>query len=255
MIRRNRFRAAQSARNSLRLPRKMSARHFVATAHPGMTTFGAPMDSLPIANAEVTRFFHAWLETFAGYVREVDYASARPLFHPDVLAFGTHNDVIPGIEQWIATQWDKVWPKTSDFRFTLEQTSGVGIARWPDGDRDRAVDQHGLSRRRKTVSAAGTRDHGVFKERRWLAVHAFAHVAQSRCAADQPRQSAGEGVVIRVMLAPSFRGARSEITLRLPRRRLVSRLSLRPSWKLSQRPLFSSERDRLLPRRRQNFLA
>jgi hypothetical protein len=39
------------------------------------------MESLPIANAEVTRFFHAWLETFAGYVREVDYASARPLFH------------------------------------------------------------------------------------------------------------------------------------------------------------------------------
>jgi hypothetical protein len=39
------------------------------------------MESLPIANAEATRFFHAWLETFAGYVREVDYASARPLFH------------------------------------------------------------------------------------------------------------------------------------------------------------------------------
>jgi ketosteroid isomerase-like protein len=88
------------------------------------------MDSLPIANAEVTRFFHAWLEIFAGYVREVDYTSARPLFHPDVLAFGTHNDVIPGIEQWIATQWDKVWPKTSDFRFTLDQASVLAS---PDG--------------------------------------------------------------------------------------------------------------------------
>jgi ketosteroid isomerase-like protein len=88
------------------------------------------MESLPIANAEVTRFFHKWLETFAGFVREVDYASARPLFHPDVLAFGTHNDVIPGIEQWIATQWDKVWPKTSDFRFVLEQTSTLAS---PDG--------------------------------------------------------------------------------------------------------------------------
>jgi ketosteroid isomerase-like protein len=88
------------------------------------------MESLPIANAEVTRFFHQWLETFAVYVREVDYASARPLFHPDVLAFGTHNDVIPGIEQWIATQWDKVWPKTSDFRFTLEQ---VSVLASPDG--------------------------------------------------------------------------------------------------------------------------
>ena len=53
------------------------------------------MNPLPIAAADTTRFFHAWLETFAGYVREVDYASAKPLFHPDVLAFGTHNDVIP----------------------------------------------------------------------------------------------------------------------------------------------------------------
>ncbi|MGA7484739.1 MAG: nuclear transport factor 2 family protein [Bradyrhizobium sp.] len=88
------------------------------------------MDSLPIANAEVTRFFHAWLETFAGYVREVDYASARPLFHPDVLAFGTHNVVIPGIEQWIKTQWNNVWSKTSDFRFVLEQTQVLAS---PDG--------------------------------------------------------------------------------------------------------------------------
>jgi hypothetical protein len=40
------------------------------------------INPLPIANSEITRFFHAWLETFAGYVREVDYASAKPLFHP-----------------------------------------------------------------------------------------------------------------------------------------------------------------------------
>ena len=81
------------------------------------------MDSLPIADPKVTRFFHAWLETFAGYVRDVDYASARPLFHSDVLAFGTHNDVIPGLDKWVATQWDNVWPKTTDFRFDLDHAS------------------------------------------------------------------------------------------------------------------------------------
>ena len=37
-----------------------------------------------------------------------------------MLAFGTHRDVIPGLEAWIATQWDNVWPKTSDFRFDTE---------------------------------------------------------------------------------------------------------------------------------------
>ena len=81
------------------------------------------MVPLPTANKEMAQFFRQWLETFAGYVREVDYASAKPLFHPDVLAFGTHNDVISGIDTWIATQWDNVWPKTSDFRFVLEQAS------------------------------------------------------------------------------------------------------------------------------------
>ena len=88
------------------------------------------MDPLPSANTEITQFFRQWLETFAGYVREVDYASARPLFHPDVLAFGTYNDVISGIDQWVAMQWDNVWPKTTDFRFVLEQTSVLAS---PDG--------------------------------------------------------------------------------------------------------------------------
>jgi ketosteroid isomerase-like protein len=75
--------------------------------------------SLPGADAATRAFFARWLETFAGYVRDVDYASARPLFHPEVLAFGTHRDVISGVEAWMATQWDNVWPRTADFRFDL----------------------------------------------------------------------------------------------------------------------------------------
>ena len=86
------------------------------------------MDPLPVANTEITQFFREWLETFAGYVREVDYASARPLFHPDVLAFGTHNDVISGVDTWVTTQWDHVWPKTADFRFVAEQTAVLASA-------------------------------------------------------------------------------------------------------------------------------
>jgi ketosteroid isomerase-like protein len=63
----------------------------------------------------------AWLERFAGHVRDVDYAAARPLFAQDILAFGTHRDVVPGLDAWIRTQWDNVWPRTSDFRFALEE--------------------------------------------------------------------------------------------------------------------------------------
>jgi len=75
------------------------------------------MTGLPEADAATRREFIEWLERFAGFVREVDYAAARPLFHPDVLAFGTHRDVIPGLKAWQDTQWDNVWPQTTDFRF------------------------------------------------------------------------------------------------------------------------------------------
>jgi ketosteroid isomerase-like protein len=83
---------------------------------------------LPDASPETRAFFDGWLETFASYVRDVDYAAARPLFHPDVLAFGTHRDVIPGIEAWITAQWDNVWPKTDDFRFDLDATRVLAAA-------------------------------------------------------------------------------------------------------------------------------
>src|ERR1043165_9554596 len=75
---------------------------------------------LPEADAATRAYFVRWLERFAGYVREVDYAAARPLFHPEILAFGTHRDIIAGLAAWQATQWDNVGPKTSDFRFDTQ---------------------------------------------------------------------------------------------------------------------------------------
>jgi ketosteroid isomerase-like protein len=80
------------------------------------------MTGLPEADAVTRGFFLDWLEMFSGYVRDVDYASARPLFHKDILAFGTHRDVLPSLEAWVNTQWDNVWPRTDDFRFDLAAT-------------------------------------------------------------------------------------------------------------------------------------
>lgn len=80
------------------------------------------MPPLPLADAPTRAAILAWLETFAGHVREVDYAAARPMWHPDLLAFGTYNNVIQGLETAIATQWDNVWPRTARFAFDLAQT-------------------------------------------------------------------------------------------------------------------------------------
>jgi ketosteroid isomerase-like protein len=108
------------------------------------------MASLPEADAATRAYFIDWLETFSGYVREVDYAAARPLFHPDVLAFGTHRDVIPGLAEWPATQWDNVWPRTTGFTFdtagtrvlvSADNTMATVVAPWtstgyhPDGSK------------------------------------------------------------------------------------------------------------------------
>src|SRR3954467_14665997 len=91
------------------------------------------MTSLREADAATRDYFVRWLETFSGYVRDVDYASARPLFHPDVLAFGTHRDIISGLAAWQSTQWDNVWPNTSDFRFDTSGAHGLPSGQRPRG--------------------------------------------------------------------------------------------------------------------------
>jgi len=79
------------------------------------------MASLPIANADITRFFHRWLDTFAGFVRDVDYASARPLFHPgDNQARGKVGRVNVSeplmtprngqLRRWDEDRGDRAWP-------------------------------------------------------------------------------------------------------------------------------------------------
>jgi len=83
---------------------------------------------LPLANAAIRADILDWLEVFSGFVRTVDYASARPMWHPDLLAFGTYNDVIQGLETAIATQWDNVWPRTADFAFDLAGTHVLAAA-------------------------------------------------------------------------------------------------------------------------------
>lgn len=75
------------------------------------------MTTLPEASPEERAFFLDWLERFSAMVRDVDYGAARPLWHPDVLVFGTHRDVVQGRETAIAGQWNNVWPRTEEFRF------------------------------------------------------------------------------------------------------------------------------------------
>jgi ketosteroid isomerase-like protein len=82
---------------------------------------------LPLADTATAAELRDWLDRFASCVRDVDYARARPFFHPDVVAFGTHRDVITGLAQWQSAQWDNVWPRTSDFRFDMESVKFLAL--------------------------------------------------------------------------------------------------------------------------------
>ncbi len=77
---------------------------------------------LPDADLSLRASLFDWLERFASHVRAVDFASARPMWDPEVIVFGTHQDLLQGRETAIANQWRNVWPRTADFRFDLEKT-------------------------------------------------------------------------------------------------------------------------------------
>ena len=95
--------------------------------------------ALPEADAETAASVKGWLERFAACVRAVDYAAARPFWHPDIVIFGTFQELVRGRPAWEETQWDNVWPRTEGFAFLLDETvvlaspnaaMAVAIAPW-----------------------------------------------------------------------------------------------------------------------------
>ena len=74
------------------------------------------------ADAATTAEVRDWLERFAACVRDVDYAAARPFWHPDIVIFGTYQELVKSLTAWTERQWDNVWPRTAEFRFDLENT-------------------------------------------------------------------------------------------------------------------------------------
>ena len=59
----------------------------------------------------------AWFETLATHVREVDFVGARPIFAPDMIAFGTFTDFMTGRDVAEQQQWRNVWPHIDNFRW------------------------------------------------------------------------------------------------------------------------------------------
>ena len=60
---------------------------------------------------------NAWFETLASHVRDVDFIGARPIFAPDMIAFGTFTDFMTGRDVAEQQQWRNVWPHIDEFRW------------------------------------------------------------------------------------------------------------------------------------------
>jgi len=58
-----------------------------------------------------------WFDTLAAHVREVDFIGARPIFAPDMIAFGTFTDFMTGRDAAEQQQWRNVWHHIDEFRF------------------------------------------------------------------------------------------------------------------------------------------
>jgi len=85
---------------------------------------------LPEADAATTATIKDWLARFAACVRAVDYKSAYPFWHDNIVIFGTYQELVRSRQRWTDTQWDNVWPRTADFAFDLDNTLVLAS---PDG--------------------------------------------------------------------------------------------------------------------------
>jgi len=86
---------------------------------------GLPASVLPDGHP-LTEAARAWLAALQRCVRAVDYAAARPLFAPDVQAFGTHAAVVSGRDLLEREQWRHIWPTIREFTFRLAEMRCVG---------------------------------------------------------------------------------------------------------------------------------
>lgn len=66
----------------------------------------------------VVAFFDRW----GAHVAALEFAPARAMFAPDMVAFGTFADFVVGIDAVERDQWRQVWPMIANFRFATEHT-------------------------------------------------------------------------------------------------------------------------------------
>ncbi|MEP7114495.1 MAG: Rieske 2Fe-2S domain-containing protein [Ilumatobacteraceae bacterium] len=116
----------------------------------------------------------AWVDDWGAEVAAVDLAAARLRFASDVSAFGTHADVVIGLDHLETDQWAQIWPAIEDFRFVTDEMQtltspdrrqAIAVVGWTSIGIDR--DGHRFDRpgRATVVLTRGSIDEP------WLGIH------------------------------------------------------------------------------------
>ncbi|MGH2460951.1 MAG: YybH family protein [Chloroflexota bacterium] len=111
-----------------------------------------------------------WLSEFQACVRAVDFERARGYFADDVVAFGTHAEIVAGRDGLERDQWRHVWPRIRDFSFRLSEVRCLGddgglVAIVPWSSRGMRADGSSFARPGRATVILTSRNG------RWLAVH------------------------------------------------------------------------------------
>jgi ketosteroid isomerase-like protein len=147
------------------------------------------------ANAEADdhRSVATWIAAWGDEVAAVDLATARARFSPDVVAFGTHADVVCGLGALEAEQWSQVWPTIEDFRFTVEdlhvlcspdRLQAVAVVPWTST----GIDQRGDRFERPGRATVVLRRSGIGEP--WHGVHTHFSLARGVPSTSHGRRSA-----------------------------------------------------------------
>ena len=72
---------------------------------------------MPDPNPDDAATVRAWFHRLAGHVQAVDFAGARSIFAPDMIAFGTFSDFMTGRDAAERHQWRNVWHHIDGFRW------------------------------------------------------------------------------------------------------------------------------------------
>jgi ketosteroid isomerase-like protein len=67
----------------------------------------------------------SWFRVWNTCLLAVDFERARSLFDPAVSGFGTHAEIVFGLDRLEAEQWRNVWPMIADFRFHVDALHGA----------------------------------------------------------------------------------------------------------------------------------